>query len=129
MDSPQLVKSHRGKLLLVHQEYTLTLNKRQNGKCYFRCTHKKPVQCHATAVVKGELEPGNFEVVSHRVERHHHEKFPIDILIKNFNDQFKKACVENLDVSVLKVYEDERIRFTASLSPAQKNAFLQNSFL
>ena len=44
MDSPQLVKSHRGKLLLVHQDYTLTLNKRQNGKFYFRCSHKKPVQ-------------------------------------------------------------------------------------
>ena len=71
-----------GKVLLVHDDYTLCLNKSKGDKSYFRCSHKTPTQCHATAIIKGDLEEGNFEVLMHGVDKHSHDKFPVMFLIK-----------------------------------------------
>ena len=124
MNSAKITRSIHGKVLLVHEDYTLCLNKSKGDKSYFRCSHRTPTQCHATAIINGDLEEGNFEVLSHGVDKHSHDKFPVMYLIKSFHEELKKACVQHIDTAVLKVYEDEKIRFTASLSPAEKTPFL-----
>ena len=124
MDPPQLIISKNGKKQLYDQGYTFYIDKSSKDKYYCRCTHKKPTQCKARAVMKGDLEAGNFEVLSHDAEKHIHDKNPTDLLLKNFHCEFKRLCVERIDTSVQKVYEDLKISFTSSLTPIQKSSFL-----
>ena len=117
MDPPQLIASKNGKIQLY-------INKSTKDKFYLQCTHKKPTQCKARAIVKGELEQGKFEVLNHDIQKHQHHKCPTDLLLKNFHTQFKKNCLDKIETPVQQVYEDLKISFTSSLSPLEKSSFL-----
>ena len=61
MDPPQLIASKNGKIQLYNCGYSLYINKSTKDKFYLQCTHKKPTQCKARAIVKGELEQGKLK--------------------------------------------------------------------
>ena len=86
MDWPQLIESKRGKLQLFDQGFSLYKNKTQKNKHYFRCTITR---CKASALVCGNLEDGDFEVVFHHKHKHQHETTPCGSLIKDFLAKFK----------------------------------------
>ena len=124
MDLPQLVQSRHIKVQLIDQGYLLCLNKSRGEKHYFRCTLNKPTQCKGTAVIKGILQDGMFDVLSHRVDAHHHEQSPCDFHLREFHSKFKNACREQVDTPVQQVYEDQKIAYATSLSEADRATFL-----
>ena len=104
MDSPQLTQSKYDKVQFIEKGFLLCQNKSRGNKHYFRCTVNKPTQCKATAILKGSLEDGQFEVITHHVEKHQHESSPCVFLLKEFLAQFKIACREKVDTPVQRVY-------------------------
>ena len=84
----------------------------------------KPTQCKGTAVIKGILQDGMFDVLSHRVDAHHHEQSPCDFHLREFHSKFKNACREQVDTPVQQVYEDQKIAYATSLSEADRATFL-----
>ena len=123
MDLPQLVQSKYDKVQLIDQGFLLCTNKSRGNKHHFRCTLNKPTQCKATAILKGSLEEGQFEVV-HHVEKHQHESSPHVFLLMDFIAQYKLACREKLDTPVQRVYEELRVSYATSLPAAEKAKFL-----
>ena len=122
---PRLRVSNYGKIQLIDQGYSFCVNKTQkNNRTYFRCTHGKgPTQCKASAMAVGPLQEGKFKLEYHHVEKHLHEPCAIGNLVKDFNNRFKSACVEQFDRPVTKVHGDLMREFTAHFSSSDKAMF------
>ncbi|XP_054720557.1 uncharacterized protein LOC129230179 [Uloborus diversus] len=109
MNTVNFIQSTPGDKLLIFDNYLYRINKKNNGRTFWKCTLKN--YCKARITLKND--------VTEKIQgSHDHPPDEGKNLRKEFYHQLKKKSREEASVPVNKIYREELAKFATSLEVA-----------
>lgn len=94
MNKCELLKSNRGKDILIHEGYSYHLNRRRNEKFYWRCTKKDRRRCNVTI---STVYTNNSHIVTSMNIKHVHLPDPEQQIALTLKDNIKEKAYNSMD--------------------------------